>query len=446
MSRRDLFNDSTEHAAGELQYLLKKDVAVAAQSVPTVTAEQAMQESRVVQHQSVRDVTRVLFISQNTELLNPTTQTLDGYLDVSDVFDEVHILVLRQGIETRQPIIRPQKNVWIYTSASKRWWQVAREGRKMLQKELVFADGFRPDLIVARDPFESALVALWAAKTFNKPAQLHVLVNYFLPTFSRLASGNRIRKLIARYTVPKFASIRTGTSKIHDALTKRYEAAVEDIARLPQFNPYESIATQRQTLDFKEKYPQYVFNILYVGALSHDTTAIQAIDGARFMLLNPRISMILLGDGPSYQTCRTRVKLLGIEKQVIFERRRVDTVQYLKAAQLLLITDTDPASEELALKAAGAGIPMIMVTTEAREDMFTHLESAYIIPKIDSQIIADAINELMNNFVLRKQMSEQAFEIITQKFHQDPTQYRRQYRGSIEQALFTGESDEKETG
>lgn len=438
MARRDLSHDSTTHAAGELDYILKKTAKSSGQeTVPSVTAEQAMKEKRLVQHQSQRDVTRVLFISQNHELLNPTQQSLDGYLDISDVFDEVHILLLRQGIKPTQAVLRPHKNVWIYTAASSYWWRVPKRGRELLQEQLVFADGFRPDLVVARDPFESALVALWVNKKFHTPIQLHVLTNFYVASFSKLASGNWFRRFIAWYTIPKFPSIRTATERMQHLLIDRYDVA--DIKQLPQLNAYESITNTRQTLNLREKYPQYVFNILFVGNLTHTSKAAQAIDAARFMLLNERIGMIVLGDGPIYRDCVKRAKLLGIEKQLVFERRSRDRVQYLKAANLLIVTDTDPQSEELVLQAAGAKIPMIMVRTEAREDMFTHIESAYMCPPDDVQALADGIHELMNNYVLRKQIIDQAFEIITKRFHQDSEEYRTDYRDSIEQALFTGE-------
>ena len=438
MARRDLYNSSTNHAAGELDYILKKTTKKSGEdNVRTVTAQQAMNEARIVHHQSTRDITRVLFISQNLDLLNPTRQSLDGYLDISDVFDEVHILVLRQGIKPTQAVLRPQKNVWIYTAASSHWWQMPKQGRQLLQEQLVFADGFRPDLVVARDPFESALVALWVNKKFRTPIQLHVLTNFYTSDFAKLASGNWIRRFIARYTIPKFLSIRTATERMQHLLLERYSGI--DIKRLPQLNAYESIAGVRQTLDLKKTYPQYVFNILFVGNLTHTSKAMQAIDAARFMLLNERIGIIILGDGPTYRDCYRRAKLLGVEKQIVFERGKKDRVQYLKAANLLVVTDTDPQSEELVLQAAGAQIPMIMIRTEARSDLFTHLESAYMCDKDDVQAIADGIHELMNNYSVRNHIAEQAFEMITKRFHQDPEEYRKDYRDSIEQVFFAGE-------
>lgn len=438
MARRNLSRDSTSHANSELDLILKEtSKARRVDAVPSVTAEQAMKEARLVQHQSQRDITRVLFISQDLELLNPTHQSLDGYLDISEVFDEVHILVLRKGIRPTKEALRPHKNVWIYTAAGSYAWQLPMRGQELLRQQLVFADGFRADLVVARDPFESALVALWVHKKFRTPIQLHVMINFYTDYFTGLAKGNWLRRWVARYAIPKFPSIRTTTQRIQQLMEEHFK--IPDTKRLPQLNLYESIDSVRQTLDLKQKYPQYVFNLLFVGDLNEKSKVIQAIDTARFMLLNQRISLIILGDGPLYRDCQKRVELLGIDKQVIFERRSRDRVQYLKAANLLIVTDTDPQSEELVLQAAGAKIPMVMVHTEAREDMFTHLESAYICPPNDPQALADGIHELMNNYAVRRLIVEQAFALITERFHQDPEEYRQDYRDSIEQALFAGE-------
>jgi len=438
MARKDLSSTNfSDYAGGELDYVLKRQADESKDYVPTVTAAEAMKEKRLLEHKSSRDVTRVLFISQNVELLNPIRQTLDGYLNISEVFDEVHILILRQGIEPKQPVFRPEKNVFMYTAATKYWWQMPFAGVKMIKSQLVFANGFRPDLVVARDPFESALVALWINKKFDCPIQLHVLINFFHSSYLKMAGPNRWRRHIARYTIPKFYSIRAATDRIKQKLQEK--VSIVDLERLPQLNPYEAIARAQQTLDLKEKYPQYVFSMLFVGTLKNAAAGLQAIDAARYMLRNPQICLIIMGDGPGRAECEKRVKVLGIEKQVIFEYRSLEYMQYLKAADLLIVTNTDEASEEIVLQAAGAGKPMVLTRTERRDDIFTHLESAYLCAADDVQAQSDGVHELTSNYELRQQLSEQAQLIIEKKFHQDPNEYRTEYRDSIEAALFAQE-------
>ena len=182
-----------------------------------------------------------------------------------------------------------------------------------------------------------------------------------------------------------------------------------------------------------------MFTILFVGSLKDPTAALQAIDAARYMLRNKKVSMIIIGSGQGRVDCERRIKVLGIEKQVIIEPRPIDYVQYLKAADLLVVTNTDTESEELVLMAAGARIPMVMVKTERRDDVFTHLESAYMCEVDDTQAHSDGVYELMNNYELRHQVNEQAFQAISDSFHQDPAVYRDNYRSSIESALFAEE-------
>jgi glycosyltransferase involved in cell wall biosynthesis len=152
--------------------------------------------------------------------------------------------------------------------------------------------------------------------------------------------------------------------------------------------------------------------------------------------------LIVLGDGPAKGEFQKRTKLLGIEEQVVFDSRIEDIIPYLKSSNLLLATDTDEDSDEVVLKAAAAGVPIIMSRTPKREELFEHGVSAYLCEETDVQAFTDRISEMLNNFGIQKVFSENAQLIIKEKFHQDAREYAEAYRTSIEQALFV-ESDDK---
>ena len=443
MARRNLLRDSSSHAAGELDYILRERSKAAAPEkvVPTVPVDEALRAARMVQHKSTRDITRVLFISQNTELLNPTQQSLDGYIDVADMFDEVHIIVLRQGIQPRQPVFRPAKHVWIYTVATRYWWQLPSAAKKLMQEQLLFADGFRPDLVVARDPFESALATLWAAKEYGRSAQLHLTKKVFGLGLPEDKVG-LFRKMIARYTIARFASIRVSSQAILSEIQSIKKTP--DAKILPQLNPYESIANQRATLDLKEKYPQYIFSLLCVTHYQDESALAQMLDGVLGMLRNQKVCLIIVGDGPAKSFFKKRAKLLKIEEQIIYDNAIDRGVQYMKSAQLLLVPGTDPASDEIVLQAASAGIPMIAVTNEFREEVFTDRESIYFCRAADKMQFELALTVMMNNFAMRTHIAEQAQAKVITYFHQDPEEYKRAYQASVESALFADESNTPE--
>ena len=438
MAKRDLSNsDASVRASLELDSILRGDKKKPA--APQMTVEQALNLAPVVKNISTRNVTRVLFISQDMSLLNPETQSLDGFLNLSDMFDEVHIVLLREGIPAKDPVLRVADNVWLYTASSRSWLFTARAGIQLIHEQLVFATGFRPDLIVARDPFESAIVARNVARAFDRPVQLHVLDDYTTGDFVKKARHNRWRRFIPRFTVKSFVSVRASTGTIERMLARRF--TIPDLGILPRFHNYEAIMNAPVTLDLKEKYKPFVFVMLFIGKLGHESTLYRAIDAARFALRNPRIGMVVLGDGPAKAEFQKRAKLLGIQDQIVFESKVTDTVPYLKSASLLLATDIDADSDETVLQAAAANLPTIMSRTPKREDIFEHGVSAYLCEETDVQAFTDRISDLLNNVGLRQVFTKNAGQIVSSKFHQNLSEYRESYRTSIEQAMFV-ESDE----
>lgn len=433
MAKRNLgMVDASYQASNELEYILRSEKKK--DDVRKVSVEEALKQERVFQANTTRNVTRVLFISQDISLLNPATQSLDGYLNVSDLFEEVHILILRQGIPPKDPVLRPAHNVWIYIASAPFWWMTPKAGRELIEDQLVFAAGFRPDLIVARDPFESALVASAVAQRFGRPAQLHILDDYTNADFAQKAPNNFWRKFLPRFTVKKFLSVRTATSNIEKLIAKRFTIA--DLSVLPRFQNYDALMRSSATINLKEKYKPFVFTILYIGKLNHESTLFRAIDAARFVLQNPRVGMIVIGDGVAKKEFEKRAKILGIEKQVVFETQVSDTAPYLKSANILMVTDTDSDADQVVLQGAAAGIPLIMSRNQKREDVFEHGSSAYLCEETDVQAFTDRLNELLNNIGLRKVFTQNAQALIVKKFHEDPREYKEAYRTSIEQALF----------
>lgn len=439
MAKRDIVNfDASDRAASELEYVLKKDTK--AEAAPRISVAEAISQPRVFQMDSTRTTTRVLFVSQDASLLNPEKQSLDGFLNLHELFQEVHVLILRQGIEAKNPVFRVARNVWLYTASSRYWWAIPSAGIKLVEEQMVFAAGFRPDLIVARDPFESAIVAHKVARQYERPAQVHVLEDYTTSDFSKRYRHPFFRRLMAKHMIKKFASVRVVSFAVENMLAKRF--TIPDLRMLPRFNNYEAIMNAQPTIDLKDIYKPFVFIILFVGKLSHNSTLFRAIDAARFVLKNPRVGLVILGDGPAKSEFQKRTKLLGIEEQVVFDSSTKDIVPHLKSANLLLATDTDPDSDDVVLQAAAAGLPIVMSRTPKREELFEHGVSAYLCEETDVQAFTDRISEMLNNFGIRRVLSDNAQEMMRETFHQDAREYTEAYRTSIEQALFAESDDE----
>jgi len=434
MARKNLSRmDAADYERSSLEYVLEKERAPK-DDTTYVSVEEAMRSEAVFEARSNRNITRLLFISQDESLLNPTQQSLDGYTNLADLFDEVHILILRQGIPAKNPVLRLAPNMWLYTAAHKDWWGTPFVGNRLVQEQLVFADGFRPDIIVARDPYESAALAIHLARKYERPVQIHVLEDYTDKEFLLKNRHNRWRRYMPRFTIARVPSIRTSTKALYDMLLARFN--MPDVAVLPRFNNYEGVRAAGATLDLRAKYKSFVFIILYIGELTHESFFYRVIDAARFGLKNPRIGLVAVGEGPAKKEFEERAKILGVREQVVFEEGVRDDVPYMKSANVLVVPETTPESEEIVLRAAAAGIPMILARTPQREDIFTDGESALMCEPGNVDEYSLKLNILMNDLPLRKHIAEAAQAIIMTKFHEDPVQYKAAYRESIEEVLF----------
>ncbi len=105
MARRDLYTtDVSDRERSQLEYVLREEKRSAKRAaVPMVPVNQALAAEGVYAVESSRNVLRVLFISRDETLLNPTQQSLDGFVNLSDLFDEVHVLFCVPGL--RQHIL-----------------------------------------------------------------------------------------------------------------------------------------------------------------------------------------------------------------------------------------------------------------------------------------------------------------------------------------------------
>ncbi len=416
-----------DKAKQSLDAILKAGVGPArASTEPTVSIREARQQPTVTV-ETGRTKTRVLFVSTDLSLLTQATKSLDGFTAISEMFHEVHIMVLRTGIPAKHPVLRVDANTWLYTVTAKHEWELPFAAWRMMQQELAFADGFRPDVLVARDCGVSALSVYGAGRYYQRPVQLHIPDGYQVPKkfFARVASN---------WLMGTYDSIRVTTE---EALTtiKAAHPDIEDLAVLPRYRNYISLFSGQQGSYLKQKYRQFSFIILYIGELTHHSTAFSAIDAVRSVLRNPRVGFVMVGNGPGVMECERRAELLGIKDQVIIERRADDVAQYVSSADALLVTDTDATADEVVLYAAAAGVPMVLARTPLRSDLFKDGVSAYLIDDVRAARVGDVLSRLLNGNSDRLLMRQMVRQVAERRLYVDPQLYQHSFRTTIEVAI-----------
>ncbi len=438
MPRFDLYHsDSSDRAQLALEQVLKLEEGQSTPAISVVPVREAIAREGLYEAASGRNIVRVLFISRDESLLNPTQQTLDGFVQLADLFDEVHILILRTGIPAKYPVLRVAKNVWLYTASSRVWWWTPMVGLRLIHQELAFLGGLRPDLIVAREPYEAALVAYLAGKRYGRPTQLHVREDFTKSDFVRHGHGNRLRRRLARWLIPRFVSVRTESSALQEFLGKQW--SIPDLSTLPRFHNYPALSRSAAAANVKSRYPNFSFIMLYVGRLGHESTLYRVLDATCSYLRNPRVGLIVLGDGPAQREFERRANHLGIGAQVVFEREAVDVLAYFKAAHVLIVSDIDGDADDIARQGAVAGIALILARNPFRDDLFVDGESALLFRHDSVEELKYSVHTILNEVALRRSLALTAEAIVLEHFHEDPETYRKAYRASIEYAMFIGQ-------
>lgn len=439
----DEIYDQTQRASSVLQQVLESEEFTqpeGALQIPEVDVRTARTARPVIVADSGRTTSRVLFVTSDQSVLLKNSATQREYIELAAFFDEVHILVLvkRNGTDTS---IRAAPRVWLYPVHNPYWWKLPFAARSEAEALLVFNGAVRPDLIVGTDPFEAGYAAYLIAKSFARPFQIHVHEDFTDSAFRSAAPANKWRVRLAKHVLNRTGSVRAGTTEIAEMLQKRF-SKITDQAVLPHFYNFAGYLDAVPAFDLHERYKDFAFIALTFGSLTADSSLHDVFSALHQMLKNPRIGLIVIGEGPAKKLFEEKTALLGITKSVVFVPFVEDMISVMKTADVVIIPDTDLASDEVLMRAAAAGLPIIAVRTPLRADVFKDGESSFLCEERDISCMTQKFSKLLNTPSLRKQFSRLSMDTVRNRVVEDPMVYYQTLRDTIEVVLGTGEAGE----
>lgn len=389
----------------------------------------------VVSANSVRMKTRVLFVATETDLLSPGTELREKLVSLNTVFDEIHILVVETAWKRRVTAEKVSDRVWIYSTTAPHWWSMTKAAETLVREQLEFTGGFRADIVVALDPFQAGYIAERIANRYARPFQVHVLSDIFSDAFTYAYRHAAWLRRLARHVLNGTRSVCVSSEVIQNQIKKHFKHLQEPVL-LPRFYDIKSILAKNDELVVApSKLARFKFIALFIGTLNHDSTLYRAIDAARTMLRSPAIALVVIGDGPMKKEFKKRAEIFGIGEQVIFEPASVDVTSYMRASHLLIVTDTTPESDEVVIRAAAIGLPILASRTDLRNEIFTDDQNAYLCQSDDTIEFAQKLSKFLNNNSVRIQFSREARMMVKDRLHEDPEIFKLAYRDAIESVL-----------
>lgn len=404
-----------------------------------VTVPEALNATRVLEQHSSRGEVRLLIITKDRSVLVEGSASQTHIFELSSMFAEIHVVIITDKRDGLIKNSRLTDNVWFYPTDSRYWWKAPYDAYRIANEQLNFAQGFRPDIVIAEDPFESGVAAYFLADRHKRPLQLHITEDFYESDFVDRAPHNGWRLFMARFVLGRVDCVRTGSESVRETIVKHNPDLTPFTEILPVYYDLESWKTATPTFSLTDRYPQFRFVLLHISKMEPESHTDRVITGAmRTLTRYPAIGLVIVGDGPERENLLKQVETFGIQKQVVFEPPTTDIVSYLKTADLLLHMSEDPEEEVTIIQAAAAGIPMVLGANGLGRELFEDGESAYICPNDSSPCISEKINTFLNGSSLRSVLSQNAENVVFGRIEQDYQTFVRAYRGSIERCLTLG--------
>lgn len=131
----------------------------------------------------------------------------------------------------------------------------------------------------------------------------------------------------------------------------------------------------------------------------------------------PNARVVFLNIGSLLNDCRKKINELGLDRYVYFAGRvdRITVAHYLNLADIYVNTSLSDGTSCSLLEAMACGLPVITSDVPSYFEWVEDGVNGYIVPRRDSEILADRIIQLLDAELTRKKMSERNIQIANER-------------------------------
>ena len=306
---------------------------------------------------------RVLNLGLDNLVLDPQSSVANRLLEYGGLVDE-YIVIVPDGEKKVQGL---SDKVTVYGSggANKiiQLFKTCRLARKLIREK-------KFDVITVQDQYYLALLGWRLAREFGigLELQIHGLEKY---------SG--IRKVIARFVIPRAGVIRAVSERLKKRLVDEFGVAENKISVVPIFS---DVGCRMSDVGFRisdfgsRNKERFVF--LTVGRLVEIKNISLQISAFKELLKkNKNIELQIVGAGPFEDVLKKEA--VGIE-QIKFIGWKNDLEEYYKNADVFLLTSNYEGWGMVIIEAASYGLPIIMTDVGCAGEVIKNNESGLIVP------------------------------------------------------------------
>jgi glycosyltransferase involved in cell wall biosynthesis len=285
---------------------------------------------------------KLLMISTDRGLLDPTSRVSERFRTYAPLFDELHVIVFSVG---QLEIVSLAPNVHIYpTNSSSKLRYIADATR--------IGRGIKADVVSGQDPFETGLTAYRIARIHKAKLHLQVHTDLFSEAFVMQSGLNRVRLFIAKWLLPKALGIRVVSKRIAHSIKNNLPGRTVEPIVLP-------IVVMRPESVTPMQFP-FAQTVLMVCRLEAEKQVKIAIDGfLKLSVDHPDVGLVIVGDGRQRTELELYVFEQGIANQVQFLGARSDVFDLYAGADVYLQTSLYEGYGMTLIEAALSGLPIV---------------------------------------------------------------------------------------
>ncbi len=140
--------------------------------------------------------------------------------------------------------------------------------------------------------------------------------------------------------------------------------------------------------------PIRLINVGSFIKLKNQTFALEIVK--ELVMMNYKVTINFLGDGPYLNKCKELAKKLAISKNVNFLGNKDDVKKYYEKANIYLHTAKHEGFGIVLLEAMASGLPVVSLDSKGNRDFINHNKNGFIFKTQNTEAFANQILKLVN--------------------------------------------------
>ena len=258
-------------------------------------------------------------------------------------------------------------------------------------KKLLKRENF--DLVTVQDQYYLGLLAYLLARKFKLALEIQV---------HGFEKFNGLRKLLAKFILPKADTIRTVSRRTKNELREIFSIKEEKITVVPIF-----LDLKINNHQYRQEKNGFVFltasRLVKVKQIELQIKAI-----AELLEDFPEIKLQIVGDGPEKNVLENLSQRLNLKEKVEFLGWQEDLSNFYSQADCFLLTSNYEGYGLVIVEAASFGLPIIMTDVGCAGEFVISNENGLVVEKNNLKELKTAMTKILQNKEFASQLGENA--------------------------------------